>query len=70
MICPYKAVKSEMCTPDTFCGICQYQCSTVPDYVSYGIFGEAVNCFMRNAGLDTNWKYHGQLIPFTTAFAI
>ena len=38
--------------------------------VSYCIFGEFINTFTRNATLDTDGKYHGQLIPFTTTFAI
>ena len=29
---PYTAVKSEMCTPDTFCPLCQCKCSTACKY--------------------------------------
>jgi hypothetical protein len=40
------------------------------DFISYKVFWEFVDCFLRNAALDPKWYFHGQLIPFASASAI
>jgi hypothetical protein len=46
---PYKAVKSDIWTPDTFCFVLEGG-GDKGEGVAYGVFGKFVNAFLGDAG--------------------